>query len=317
MARSRAAKDRNLGQFKVHYDRVLPSMFDGVAVDGLKQIDGDFIERAKNWLKSDESSIIDKHANDRLSHVLEKCSIFARSYAELWWMTVESFCKVPRGKDGSKKNYRKRYDHMKNMPDLPAFGGGEVAHEEIDLLSMDENEEESSEDSLLSDEKSVQSFSASLCGVDVSFYDFSSEAGPSTNLTYLHPQFHPSEDLMLEADEQKKRKRKKSSSIRQMEKFKDCFRPMLPKVAESPRASDTMDQDDLEQFKKFSINMLENCKESKIELHKKERLRYVLGLPGITSALSIWCLSVKAFHLEFPRGEDGKKMRYKSSKVAD
>lgn len=149
-------------------------MFTGVAVDGLKKIGGDFIERAGDWLTSDDSSIIDKHTKKRLAHVLEKCSI-STSYAECWWMTVESFCKVPRGKDGNKKTYRKgSYDDINNMPELPPLGGGEVAHEAIDfseLPQMDENEEESSEDSLLSDEKSVQSFSASLSGVDhVSLY---------------------------------------------------------------------------------------------------------------------------------------------------
>ncbi|EJK69806.1 hypothetical protein THAOC_08898 [Thalassiosira oceanica] len=311
-AKSRAAKDRNLGQFKAHYDRVLPSLFAGIAVDGLKKISVDFIERAKNWLKSDDSSIVDKHKKNRLDHVLEKCST-STSYAELWWMTVESFCKVPRGKDGNKKNYRKRsYDDMDNMPELPPLEEGGVAHEFSGLTEMDDNEEDSSEDSLLSDD--VQSFSASLSGVDdVSLYELCSEVGPSTD---FHPQFRPSEDLMLGEGEQKNKKCSKAASDRQLNAFKACFGSMVPEVAESAQASDTLDQDDFEQFKEFSIKMLENCTESKIQAHKKERLKYVLDL-GITSVFSIWCLSVKAFYLKASRGEAGKKKRYKSSKVAD
>ncbi|EJK72102.1 hypothetical protein THAOC_06402, partial [Thalassiosira oceanica] len=204
-----------------------------------------------------------------------------------------------------------------NMPEPPPIEGEGVAHEEIDfsgLTELDDNEEESSEDSLLSDEKSVQSFSASLSGVDhVSLYELCSEVGLST---HFHPQFHPSEDLMLGEGEQKNKKCSKAASDRQLNAFKACFGSIVSKLAESAQASDTLGQDDFEQFKEFSIKMLENCTESKIQGHKKERLKYVLDL-GTTSVFSIWCLSVKAFYLKAPRGKAGKKKRYKSSKVAD
>ena len=200
------------------------------------------------------------------------------------------------------------------MPELPPLGGGEVAHEAIELLQMDENEEESSEDSLLSDEKSVQSFSASLSDDHVSLYiNFAWKQ--THQITCI--QFRPSEDLMLEADEQINKKRKKSASDRQLKAFKACFGPTLSKVSKSASTCGVLNKHDLKQFKEFARKMLENCPDSKIQMHKKERLRYVLEQPGMTSALSIWCVSVKAFYSEAPRGEGGKKKRYKSTKVSD
>ena len=86
---SNAAKKREINKWKKYFDHWLSTQPNGMLPDT------DFMELARKMIDDDEH--LDQHTKWRQLHVLDGFQINTFEEMKIWWTTVKSFGKVPRG----------------------------------------------------------------------------------------------------------------------------------------------------------------------------------------------------------------------------